>query len=260
MAYLDIMNSCHTLVNPIKCGKTESGIWQGNSMRQNTHAGRQDNSDEAVADAIRELITDNAFAEHERITESDLSRRLGASRTPVRMALKLLHAEGLLTKLEGRGYCARQFSEEAHLHATEVRGVLEALAAQRLARTGLSSLNRERLDKSVEATGAIIGRGIIDNEAIEAFSVANLIFHRTIMQGSDNPFIEDCLRRLKVMPESGVGEVLASDKVSWSLNRIIVSHSQHVIIKKAIEAGDGTRAFNMMREHSSAPAEYHELF
>ena len=32
------------------------------------------------------------------------------------------------------------------------------------------------------------------------------------------------------------------------------------IIKKAIEAGDGTRAFNMMREHSSAPAEYHELF
>jgi DNA-binding GntR family transcriptional regulator len=90
--------------------------------------------------------------------------------------------------------------------------------------------------------------------------VANLIFHRTIMQGSDNPFIEDCLRRLKVMPHSDVGEVLASDRVSWSLNRIIVSHSQHLIIKKAIEAGDGARAFNIMREHSSAPAEYHELF
>ncbi|RPG86521.1 MAG: GntR family transcriptional regulator [Candidatus Puniceispirillum sp. TMED245] len=229
-------------------------------MRQMTDTGRQDNSDEAVANAIRDMITDNRFDEQERITESDLSRKLGASRTPVRMALKLLHAEGLLTKLDGRGYRARQFSEEALLQATEVRGVLEGLAAQRLARTGLSSLNRERLDRSVEATAAIITRGIVDKEAIEAFAVANLIFHRTIMQGSDNPFIEDCLRRLKVMPDSGVGEVLGGDRVTWSLNRIIVSHSQHLIIKKAIEAGDGARAFNMMREHSSAPAEYHELF
>ena len=229
-------------------------------MRQMTDTGRQDNSDEAVANAIRDMITDNRFDEQERITESDLSRKLGASRTPVRMALKLLHAEGLLTKLDGRGYRARQFSEESLLQATEVRGVLEGLAAQRLARTGLSSLNRERLDRSVEATAAIITRGIVDKEAIEAFAVANLIFHRTIMQGSDNPFIEDCLRRLKVMPDSGVGEVLGGDRVTWSLNRIIVSHSQHLIIKKAIEAGDGARAFNMMREHSSAPAEYHELF
>jgi GntR family transcriptional regulator of vanillate catabolism len=229
-------------------------------MNRPAGTARQTNSDEAVAASIREMITDNAFDEHERITESDLSRRLGASRTPVRMALKLLHAEGLLTKLEGRGYQARQFSEEAHLHATQVRGVLEGLAAQRLARIGLSSLNRERLDKSVEATASIIRRGLIDNEAIEAFAVANLIFHRTIMQGSDNPFIEDCLRRLNVMPDSGVGEVLGRDRVSWSLNRIIVSHSQHLIIKKAIEAGDGARAFAMMREHSSASAEYHELF
>ena len=221
---------------------------------------RQANSEEAVAVAIRRMIVESRFDEDERITESNLSRKLGASRTPVRMALKLLHAEGMLVKLEGRGYRARLFSEEAHVHATEVRGVLEGLAAQRLARNGLSSLNRERLDKSVEATGAIITRSIIDNEAIEAFAVANLIFHRTIMQGSDNPFIEDCLRRLKVMPESGIGEVLASSRVNWSLNRIIVSHSQHLIIKKAIEAGDGARAFNMMREHSSAPAEYHELF
>ncbi|MBM60376.1 MAG: hypothetical protein CMM79_02400 [Rhodospirillaceae bacterium] len=229
-------------------------------MDSPTQGTRQINSEEAVADAIRRMIVESVFDEDERITESSLSRKLDASRTPVRMALKLLHAEGLLIKLEGRGYKARLFSEEAHVHATQVRGVLEALAAQRLARNGLSSLNRERLDKSIEATGAIITRGIIDNEAIEAFAVANLIFHRTIMQGSDNPFIEDCLRRLEVMPGSGVGEVLATSRVDWSMNHIIVSHSQHLIIKKAIEAGDGVRAFTMMREHSSAPAEYHELF
>lgn len=221
---------------------------------------RDARGEEATAEIIRQLLATKHFDPQDRITESNLSRQLGVSRTPVRMALKLLHAEGLLTKLEGRGYQAREFGDEALRQATEVRGVLEGLAAQRLARIGLSSLNRERLDKSVEATQSIISRGIIDEEAIEAFSVANLIFHRTIMQGSDNQFVEDCLRRLKVMPDSGVGEVLGADRVSWSLNRVIVSHSQHLIIKTAIEAGDSARAFNMMREHSSAPVEYHELF
>ena len=72
----------------------------------------------------------------------------------------IVPSEGLLTKLEGRGYRARQFSDEALLQATEVRGVLEGLAAQRLAHTGLSSLNRERLDKSVEATSAVINTGL----------------------------------------------------------------------------------------------------
>ena len=48
-------------------------------MRRHAETGRQDNSDEAVADAIREMISEKAFKEHERITESDLSRRLGAS-------------------------------------------------------------------------------------------------------------------------------------------------------------------------------------
>ena len=229
-------------------------------LNQPPETGPDVRGDEAAADAIRQMLASRQFDPQDRITESNLSRQLGVSRTPVRMALKLLHAEGLLTKLEGRGYQAREFGEDALREATEVRGVLEGLAAERLARSGLSSLNRERLDRSVEATQAIIRRGIIDEEAIEAFSVANLIFHRTIMQGSDNQFIEDCLRRLKVMPDSGVGEVLGSDRVSWSLNRVIVSHSQHLIIKTAIEAGDGARAFNMMREHSSAPVEYHELF
>ena len=225
-----------------------------------TSGPRHPNNEDAVADAIRELLSSGQIDMGNRITESDLSRRLGVSRTPVRMALKLLHAEGLLTKLEGRGYLPREFGMDAPRKATEARGVLEALAAEHMTRIGLSSLNRERLEKSLEATAAIIAHDSINDSVIEAFRVANLIFHRTIMQGSDNPFIEDCLRRLNIIPNSGVGEVIAADQVNWSLNRIIVSHSQHLIIKKAIETGDAGRAFSMMREHSSASQEYHELF
>lgn len=221
---------------------------------------RHGHSEEAVAESIRALLAAGHYALEERITESDVSRQLGVSRTPVRVALKILHAEGLLTKRDGRGYHAREFGDDALRQANEVRGVLEALSAEQMARSGLTSLNRERLEKSLEATAAIIANGIVNTGAIEAFRVANLIFHRTIMQGGDNPFIDDCLRRLKVLPESGVGEVLSQDQVTWSLNRIIVSHSQHLIIKTAIETGNPSRAFAMMREHSSTPLEYHKIF
>lgn len=222
-------------------------------MNHDTSQTHQDNSDESISIAIRKMISNNEFGEHEKITESELGRKLGASRTPVRMALKLLHSEGLLTKSDGRGYLARQFSEESMLHAAEVRGVLEGLAAQRMARSGLSSLNRERLEKSVDATATIINRGIIDKEAIEAFKVANLIFHRTIIQGCDNAFVEDSLRRLQIMLHNDTVEML-------SLNSIIVSHSQHLVIKKSIESGDGGRAFNMMREHVNASTDNQETF
>ena len=222
-------------------------------MNHDTSQTHQDNSDESISIAIRKMISNNEFGEHEKITESELGRKLGASRTPVRMALKLLHSEGLLTKSDGRGYLARQFSEESMLHAAEVHGVLEGLAAQRMARSGLSSLNRERLEKSVDATATIINRGIIDKEAIEAFKVANLIFHRTIIQGCDNAFVEDSLRRLQIMLHNDTVEML-------SLNSIIVSHSQHLVIKKSIESGDGGRAFNMMREHVNASTDNQETF
>ena len=230
------------------------------NIREKKQHIRRDHSDEVITNTIREMIADKRFEEEMRITESSLSRQLGVSRTPVRTALKILHSEGLLVKLEGRGYLTKQLSSDAPHQVAETRGVLEGLAAQQLARAGLSALNRDRLNKSIEATGSIINRGLVDDDAIEAFSVANLIFHRTIMRGCDNPFIEDCLQRLKAVPNENTWEVVGSNQVRWSLNRIIVSHSQHLIIKHAIEAGDGARAFNMMREHSGDQTKFQKLF
>ena len=47
-------------------------------MIQTLDTGRGNNSDEAVAGAIREMIAGKAFEAGERITESELSRKLGA--------------------------------------------------------------------------------------------------------------------------------------------------------------------------------------
>src|SRR5690606_37196009 len=52
---------------------------------------------------LKELIKDGVLVPGSRITESDLSARLGMSRTPVREAIYRLEGEGLLTHEARRG-------------------------------------------------------------------------------------------------------------------------------------------------------------
>ncbi|MFF4470127.1 GntR family transcriptional regulator [Streptomyces sp. NPDC001599] len=56
-----------------------------------------------LADALRQQITDDAFADGVLPDERDLGRRFGASRNAVRDALALLREEGLITRRRGVG-------------------------------------------------------------------------------------------------------------------------------------------------------------
>ena len=57
----------------------------------------------SVVVAIRDAITDGEFAANQRLIESDLSERFGASRGNVRIALLQLTSEGLVERMQNRG-------------------------------------------------------------------------------------------------------------------------------------------------------------
>jgi len=217
-------------------------------------------SDEYVTEKVRQMVASGEFEPSERLTETLLSKKLNLSRTPVRAALKVLAAEGVLIKRNGRGYQVRSFSKKDNIDAMSVRSVLEAQAAKELAMKGLSREVEERFDKSLSMSEAVIKRGLIDAEALKAFSLSNTIFHLTIIQASGNVFLEDCLARLSVLPGAETGAVHTAGDVSWSLARLVVSHDQHVILKSAMAQGQASRAFFLMQEHVSASFEYHDLF
>jgi len=217
-------------------------------------------SDEYVTEKVRQMVASGEFDPSVCLTETLLRNKLNLSRTPVRAALKVLAAEGVLIKRNGRGYQVRSFSKQDNIDAMSVRSVLEAQAAKELAMKGLSREVEERFDKSLSMSEAVINRGLIDAEALKAFSLSNTIFHLTIIQASGNVFLEDCLARLSVLPGAETGAVHTAGDVSWSLARLVVSHDQHVILKSAMAQGQASRAFFLMQEHVSASFEYHDLF
>jgi GntR family transcriptional regulator of vanillate catabolism len=92
---------------------------------------------EAVTLQLREMIIAQELQPGSRVPERDLAEAFGVSRTPVRVALSILEAEGLVTSEPNRGFVVNGFSIEDVLSAFDVRGALEGLAARTAVERGL---------------------------------------------------------------------------------------------------------------------------
>lgn len=80
--------------------------------------------------ALRDYIVEGNLADGARIPERALCDRFGISRTPLREALKVLAAEGLIDLLPNRGARVRELSATDLHELFDVMGGLEALAGR----------------------------------------------------------------------------------------------------------------------------------
>ncbi|MEU1970689.1 GntR family transcriptional regulator [Microbacterium sp. NPDC019599] len=80
-----------------------------------------------VADALRTAILDGEFAPGERIRQEVLARRYGASRVPVREALRMLEAEGLVTLVANTGAWVSRISLAECEEMYQIRERIEPL-------------------------------------------------------------------------------------------------------------------------------------
>jgi DNA-binding GntR family transcriptional regulator len=79
---------------------------------------------------LRDHIVEGHLADGARIPERQLCERFGISRTPLREALKVLAAEGLIELLPNRGARVRELGAEELRELFDVMGGLEALAGR----------------------------------------------------------------------------------------------------------------------------------
>lgn len=82
---------------------------------------------------IQQAIRDGAIKQGVLYSENELAETLGMSRTPVREALISLSREGLVAIESQRGFRLRHLSPEERREIFDLRSLLEAYAARRLA-------------------------------------------------------------------------------------------------------------------------------
>lgn len=226
-----------------------------------------DSIDTELAVRMRNDIIFGTFGEDERLSEARLCDMYSVSRTPVRLALRMLEHEGLIRRNEGRGYFVNSPTVADILKAVAVRGHLESLAARLMAQ----SPGRGNLLLSMEAAIDEIDRltllGSLEDGAIRQMQQQNALFHKTILDGCGNDFVGFTCSRISHLPMLEVGsmafdrQVLSSqDGVESSLFRLKLGNSQHKVIFEAIQSGDAVRAEGVMREHSNTMVEYIKVF
>ena len=81
---------------------------------------------EQASHRLRQMLVENRVAPGAKLNERALSVELKVSRTPLREAIKMLAAEGLVELLPNRGAIALALSEADVLNAFEVMTRLEA--------------------------------------------------------------------------------------------------------------------------------------
>jgi len=138
-----------------------------------------------VADAIVDAIGAGTVAPGQRLVETDLARRLAVSRVPVREALKMLEAQGILVAAPHRGARVVEFDEMKIDRICQVRVALERLALPDAIAT--FARHPQRLAVLEELIDRM-RREAAHQDWVET-SKADLEFHRQICLASDNEIV-----------------------------------------------------------------------
>ena len=140
---------------------------------------------ELLSDQIRNVLTDEiasgALPPGMGLDEQDLADRFGASRTPVREALRQLAVTGLVEIRPRRGVIVTRTTPERIMEMFETSAEIEAMCV-RIATYRITPLERGKLIEMHDASEALVKRGDIDG-----YDKFNREFHEVIYGATDEP-------------------------------------------------------------------------
>src|SRR6195256_5099760 len=101
------------------------------ALNAGTDSDREDQSlHDEILTRLRDHLVEGSIPDGHRIPERQLCEMLGISRTPLREALKVLAAEGLVDLLPNRGARVRSLGEQDLAELFDIMGGLEGLAGR----------------------------------------------------------------------------------------------------------------------------------
>ncbi|HTR26734.1 MAG TPA: GntR family transcriptional regulator [Terriglobales bacterium] len=200
---------------------------------------------------IREMILQGELAPGQRVREIELANKLGVSRTPVRESLPILAREGVLTKLDKRGFVVRAFTPREIMDGIDVRGVLEGLAARVLAEQGSSRRVIHSLHECLREGDEILSKGFLVEADEARYADMNRQFHALIVEGAGSKVFAEAIQYNDRIPFAAA-HAIAFDRVDLvrMYQLLLYTHRQHHAIVRAIENGEGTRVAALMFEHA----------
>ena len=191
-------------------------------------------ADQAYRELRRRILL-RQYAAGERLSEAELARQAGVSRTPVREALRRLGEEGFVVVVPNQGVWVADPTPEGMEQAYEVREVLECKAVAKAA-ANVTPLLIARLEAKVAEE-----ESIIQNRDIDRYMTVNTDFHMTLAMGSGNGVMVDFIRRILMI----TGVYMAFFAPFFDETTL----EEHRRIVRVVSTGDVEGSVAVMREH-----------
>lgn len=204
-------------------------------MATKDHALQRDSMAERVKQDLLRRITSGELAPGTRLVELHIARELNTSQGPVREALCQLEGLELVVTEPYKGSHVREVTPQDIREAHLVRATLENLAGQ---------LAAPRFQGDVDALrkAATAIRNAARKKDVAGYARHDIAFHRLIIEGAANRVLLRTWNslafevRLHLFLSRGKIDLMSVQEAHWQ-------------IIDALEAGDGSRAGELLRRH-----------
>jgi len=192
---------------------------------------------EEVAARLRTMVFERQLEPGQWVDEMALAKQWQISRTPLREALKVLAAEGLVQLTPRRGCTVAELSEEDADNLFPVMALLEGRCAFEAVRkaTAADIAELKRLHVELERHAAA--------HDVDGYYRANHVFHSRLQALADNRWLDRVTGDLRTFIR-----LLRGRQLNWP-GRIDASIGEHRALIDAIERRDAALAEQLMHDH-----------
>ncbi len=188
-------------------------------------------------DAIRRGIIQKELKLGQPLKEASLARPLQISNTPVREALSLLKAEGLVVSVPHKGYRVFTLNQEELVAFCELRFTLEAQAL----RYGIERNPKELVQK---LHGILLKMQKNQDESMrEEYLNLDTLFHMSFFKACQNDFLLGHYQKINSMIETMRHYISISNEATQK------SLESHQAIVNEIDQGRIAKAIELLEDH-----------
>ncbi|MBK6006331.1 GntR family transcriptional regulator [Ramlibacter ginsenosidimutans] len=192
---------------------------------------------EQVAQRLRQMLVEGRIAPGAKLNERELSELLHVSRTPLREAIKMLAAEGLVELLPHRGAIAVSLGEADILNTFEVMAGLEGmtgeLAAQRITPAELAEIQAMQFEMMATYT----------RRDLSGYYQLNARIHAAISAAAKNPVLSQVYQQVNARLQA-LRFRSNQDGEKWK--RAVKEHEKMI---EALAAHDGAAMRDVLQAH-----------
>lgn len=190
-------------------------------------------------DKIRQFVLSGTAEPGEQLTEEQLARISGVSRTPVREAVRRLENELLIVRSDSKRLFVADWSADDIDEMFILRGMLEGHAASRAAR----NITAQQLDELARVSDNLDAAVQASPPDVSAFLAQNRRFHDIILEAACSPRLSAMLPMLIEQP------VVSRTAKQYRVGELLQSARDHRELIAAFAARDAHWARAIMTSH-----------